>query len=340
MSIRLMNDVWDHAPFRGAELLVLLSLADQANDKGECWPSVQTIAKRARCSDRWVRDVFVALIEQGWLEKRLRPGTSTLYTVKVPSRTTPEASTPEPYFRPELSSVRNPTSGVGPEPRNPTSGVGTPELSSVLNPSSGGGGSGVQGGAEVGFSQTTIEPPMNTPSSPVVEEWTGPSDENLAWLAAQISTKVDGCVIDLDAITEKMLKARKPQMTSGGWMMAALALLGDWQSKADATSTFTASAVAGDEKPKVRDDEWKPDTATFTAALPDFPLLKDPKVAHEITRQFLDWADGLGKKPEKNGPPASMTWAARTWRTFVSNNYEEATRGHASLRNPQMTGTE
>lgn len=53
-----MAQVWKHGPEDQGELLVLLALADYANDAGLCWPSMSSIAKKARMSERNARRVI------------------------------------------------------------------------------------------------------------------------------------------------------------------------------------------------------------------------------------------------------------------------------------------
>ncbi|UOO77949.1 helix-turn-helix domain-containing protein [Neisseria sp. Dent CA1/247] len=48
--------------------LILLKLADQANDKGECWPSYDTIAEAAECTRRAVMDNINTLQKMGFLQ--------------------------------------------------------------------------------------------------------------------------------------------------------------------------------------------------------------------------------------------------------------------------------
>jgi hypothetical protein len=53
---------------RGTERLVLLALADCANDEGrECWPSVATLARKCRVDERTVQRVIRRLAEGGHL---------------------------------------------------------------------------------------------------------------------------------------------------------------------------------------------------------------------------------------------------------------------------------
>lgn len=82
MSNYVLTWVWKNAPVTDPTcLLVLASLADQANDDGYCWPSVASTAKRCRISERQVQRWIGSLVEQGLLEVRERPGTSNMYRI-------------------------------------------------------------------------------------------------------------------------------------------------------------------------------------------------------------------------------------------------------------------
>lgn len=50
MSIRVMTQVWEKAPYTEGTLLALLALADWADDDGICWPKVDQLALKARLS--------------------------------------------------------------------------------------------------------------------------------------------------------------------------------------------------------------------------------------------------------------------------------------------------
>lgn len=89
MALNLVCAVLDRGPEDLAEMAVLLAIADSADkDTGEAWPSQATIARRARQSDRNVRNVIGRLVAAGWLsvEDRRRPNgsrASSLYVVNL-----------------------------------------------------------------------------------------------------------------------------------------------------------------------------------------------------------------------------------------------------------------
>ena len=68
MSIKLMAAVWEREDISATEALILLALADHANDEGNCYPSVGRLAKRCKMSDRGVQKIVQRLVERGLLE--------------------------------------------------------------------------------------------------------------------------------------------------------------------------------------------------------------------------------------------------------------------------------
>lgn len=68
MSIKLMTKVWEHGPEDRTETMVLLALADRANDDGSsCYPSMADVAQRARLSRRGAQKVIQRLESKGYL---------------------------------------------------------------------------------------------------------------------------------------------------------------------------------------------------------------------------------------------------------------------------------
>ncbi|EML1929248.1 helix-turn-helix domain-containing protein [Citrobacter freundii] len=83
--------------------LVLIKLADNANDNGECWPSYQHIADHCECSRSAVRTHIDALIGMGVLTKENRMGinngkgnTSNVYYLNLDNPVPPKSTAPMP----------------------------------------------------------------------------------------------------------------------------------------------------------------------------------------------------------------------------------------------------
>jgi hypothetical protein len=69
MSVSVMTAVWNsQTDFSPSELLILLALADWANDDGYCWPAVPTLARKARMKDRNAQWVLKKVAGEGFIE--------------------------------------------------------------------------------------------------------------------------------------------------------------------------------------------------------------------------------------------------------------------------------
>ncbi len=88
-----MTDIWKSA-LPMTEKMVLLCLADFANDRGECWPSVDTIAGKCSCSDRTVQKAIKNLKAWGILTTVDAPGKSHRFTIDPRSTFTTEKAAP------------------------------------------------------------------------------------------------------------------------------------------------------------------------------------------------------------------------------------------------------
>lgn len=64
-----MARVWAHSQSTGGELLVMLALADFANDEGECWPYIATLAAKARLTERQVQKLLPRLERSGEIRR-------------------------------------------------------------------------------------------------------------------------------------------------------------------------------------------------------------------------------------------------------------------------------
>ncbi|HBQ1033540.1 TPA: helix-turn-helix domain-containing protein [Klebsiella pneumoniae] len=103
MSMTLMAKAMAIKTGNPIRKLVLIKLADNANDSGECWPSYKHIADHCECSKSAVRDHIDALISMGLLVKENRPGVkngkgnaSNLYCMNLDNPMPPKSIDPMP----------------------------------------------------------------------------------------------------------------------------------------------------------------------------------------------------------------------------------------------------
>ncbi|WP_052961447.1 MULTISPECIES: helix-turn-helix domain-containing protein [unclassified Leucobacter] len=91
MSIKAMNWAWSVDRLRPVERLVLLALADYADEEASCFPSQDAIAERSCCSDRTVRRVLETFEGAGIVKRSRRyvggERTSDRYVLAVGHRT-------------------------------------------------------------------------------------------------------------------------------------------------------------------------------------------------------------------------------------------------------------
>lgn len=98
-----MTAVWS-LQLPDSEKLVLLALADCANDEGYCWPSMATLATKCSKSDRTVQASIKALVNAGHLTRNEIVGKGCSYTVHP----TPEAASPPKPLRPAKAAPPKP----------------------------------------------------------------------------------------------------------------------------------------------------------------------------------------------------------------------------------------
>jgi hypothetical protein len=119
MSVRVMQAVWQHSQQSGGALVLLLAIADSAHDDGGgAYPSIDTLAKKARMTGRNVNILLKTLVDAG--EIAITPGAGpngvNLYRVILPGlvAAAPEKISPLKTIHPEKSGsegVKNPVLG-------------------------------------------------------------------------------------------------------------------------------------------------------------------------------------------------------------------------------------
>lgn len=110
MSIKLMTAVWDREDLSSTQKLVLLALADWANDEGLCWPSINRLAVKAALTSRAVQKTIRSLEDAGFIRREEVLGKGNRYWISAPMNDVHPCTT----FTTPLNDV-HPT----PEPRSP-----------------------------------------------------------------------------------------------------------------------------------------------------------------------------------------------------------------------------
>jgi hypothetical protein len=141
MSIRVMTRVWEQSKQQGSALVVLLAIADFANDEGVAYPSVATLGTKARISESQVHWILRKLIEEDELtiQRNAGPHRCNLYIItdnRVRSsegaadnkkRVRPVA--PDPSIDPSGGDAPSVPSSVPTEPSSVSTGVApTPKV--------------------------------------------------------------------------------------------------------------------------------------------------------------------------------------------------------------------
>ncbi len=93
MSVRSITRVWERSRQSGSELLMLLAIADFADDDGQAYPAVSTLATKCRMQLRNAQYVLGALKASGELEIRPNEGPrgTNLYRITLPEGVQPVA---------------------------------------------------------------------------------------------------------------------------------------------------------------------------------------------------------------------------------------------------------
>ncbi|HBO1301992.1 TPA: helix-turn-helix domain-containing protein [Pseudomonas aeruginosa] len=100
MSTIIMSACWPLQGMSPAQKAVLISLADQANDQGVCWPAVDSIAMRCCLSKRAVQQAIKWLRSAGIVSVEERQGRSTMYSVTPAAYAPPQEMHPRSICTP------------------------------------------------------------------------------------------------------------------------------------------------------------------------------------------------------------------------------------------------
>jgi hypothetical protein len=200
MSMNLMAQAMSIKVGNPLRKLVLIKIADNANDKGECWPSYQHVADHCECSKSAVRAHIEALIKMGLIAKENRLGvnngkgnTSNLYYLTLDTPVSPESIAPCAVKK--HSPMPSKSTGLCQQVAPPMSSESTPPMS--------------PDGTRTSHSlEPIIEPKEKPPIAPQSEQPTadtsGMAGEVLDFLNLKINGKTPKRVSTLLEITERL----------------------------------------------------------------------------------------------------------------------------------------
>jgi len=90
MSITVMTCVWEQSHHKGSDLLLLLAIADQADDAGIASPSIPLLARKTRMTERNVQYRLRLLMDSQELDihPNAGPQRTHLFRIKIPGEQT------------------------------------------------------------------------------------------------------------------------------------------------------------------------------------------------------------------------------------------------------------
>lgn len=200
MSMNLMAQAMSIKVGNPLRKLVLIKIADNANDKGECWPSYQHVADHCECSKSAVRAHIEALIKMGLITKENRLGvnngkgnTSNLYYLTLDTPVSPESIAPCAVKKHSPMPPKN--TGLCQQVAPPVPSESTPPVS--------------PDGTRTSHSfESVIEPKENPPIAPQVEQpapdSSGIAGDVLDYLNLKINGKTPKRTNTLREISERL----------------------------------------------------------------------------------------------------------------------------------------
>lgn len=154
MSNAALHHVWKHSKAKGVALLVMIAIADMANDEGDCWPGRTSLAEKCRISERYSQVITNKLAAMGELEVFVQNGidtstgkTNRYHVVGVNSDSpradqrgesgiTPGANgdSPDPSIDPSVEEQPSNDPSPSDAPGEPTGADGDDELQQLILP--------------------------------------------------------------------------------------------------------------------------------------------------------------------------------------------------------------
>lgn len=111
MSIKIMSEIWE-SDLPPTDRFVMLSLADHADEHGQCYPSIARLSKRTGFGERTVQNAVKRLVSGGYLVVSANAGRggANLYSIN----STPAGNAPPQEMRPRTRCTRIPPQEMHP----------------------------------------------------------------------------------------------------------------------------------------------------------------------------------------------------------------------------------
>lgn len=201
MSVRVMSWVWEHSVSIGAERLVLLAIADAANDAGrEAYPAMATIARKANVDKRTAQRAVRALVQLGELSVQENAGPKGTHRYAVLMG----------------QGRQDATRGDSP-PRQDARGGSTPRGDSppgVASDPAGGGISSLQGRQDA--TRTVLEPSRPVRKNVTSADADTPPRDDVDRLCAHLADRIEANGSKRPAVTKKWRDAARLMLDRDG----------------------------------------------------------------------------------------------------------------------------
>lgn len=275
MSVRVMTAVWD-IDLPDSEKIVLLALADSANDEGWCWPSMATLARKCSKTDRTVQGAIRDLCAAGHLTRIETRGKGCRYQVHPRKDFAPEATSPPKPVRTPPKSLRDTPEAASDKPsknhKYPSEGGARPRATTapVSNPDNGKGAGTAGAGRKQSHRPVHRTARRTTPdqdgahqdsaqqerATRLPDDWTPPAVADLPPLAAAMVEQWPDGAYAAACETFRLHWVSETRQTA--WKRDWLAALGKWlitdharvMRDAKAGVSFTQAPLVGKAKGK------------------------------------------------------------------------------------------
>jgi len=128
VSIKLISMAFEVEALKATPRFVLVALAEHADDKGRCYPSIARLARRTGLSERAVQSSIKRLCAAGFINVELNAGKrgTNVYVLRLipageapPQELHPEAAAPHPRGKCTPLTVKNRQKGTPLPPLRP-----------------------------------------------------------------------------------------------------------------------------------------------------------------------------------------------------------------------------